>query len=156
MNHSDVTTAPGLGTAGPDGDLAVAERPPVLRPGGLADRIPVGRRGQLRALRRQLVQCDHAVQVAQRRALAAMRDESLTEAQRWDAVRRTRTLAWKVCREVLPLLSRVPPPMQAEPEFVECQRIAHALRRRTEAVLRDNANHTIDLIAAGQTNVRSI
>lgn len=116
------------------------------------DRMPVGRRGQLRTLRRQLVWCDHAVRAAQREAVRAMRDESLTESQRWDAVRRQRTLAWKVCREVLPLLSKVPPQLHAEPEYIDCQRAAHVLRRTTESVLRDNANFTVDLISASGTS----
>lgn len=134
----------------------VAARPPAA-PDDLGDavvelpqlgRMPVGRRGQLRALRRQLVWCDHAVRAAQREADRAMRDPDLDDGERWRAVRRLRALAWKVCREVLPLVGRVPAGLQAEPEFVECQRAAHALRRTTESALRVNASYTIDLVAA--------
>ncbi len=112
------------------------------------ERIPIGRRGQLRTMRRQLLWFDRAVRTAQRDADRAMRDETLTETQRWDVVRRQRALAWRVCQEVLPLLGRVPATLQAEPEFIECQRAAHVLRRTVEAVLRDNATHAIELMSA--------
>ncbi|CAN5127805.1 hypothetical protein BH23ACT9_BH23ACT9_14220 [soil metagenome] len=113
-------------------------------------RIPVGRTGQLRALHAQLVRCEQAVHDARRQAVSAMRDPDLLDAQRWQAVQQLRALAWKVCREILPLVGRVPLPLQAEPDYTECQRIAHALRRATEAALRDNANYTVDLVAAAQ------
>jgi hypothetical protein len=127
-----------------EADLGWDDGPDRLRP----TRMPVGRRGQLRALRRQLVWCDHAVRTCQREADRAMRDPDADDGQRWQAVRSLRALSWKVCREVLPLVSRVPPALQAEPEFVECQRAAHALRRTTESALRTNTGYTVDLIAA--------
>ena len=116
-------------------------------------RMPVGRRGQLRALRRQLVWCEHAVRAAQREADEAMRDADGDDAQRWQAIGKLRGLAWKVCREVLPLVSRVPVVLHAEPEFIECQRAAHSLRRTTEAALQRNANYTVDLVAAERSPV---
>jgi hypothetical protein len=110
-------------------------------------RLPVGRRGQLRALRQQLVWCDHTVRTAQRDLDRAMRDPDLEDDARWQAVRRLRTLAWKVCREVLPLVGRVPRALQAEPEYVECLRAVNALRRTTDAALAANAGHTATLLA---------
>lgn len=77
-----------------------------------------------------------------------MRDQELDEAGRWEAVRRLRAVAWKVVREVLPLVGRVPLALQAEPEFIECQRAMHVLRRTTESALKDNNDYTADLIAA--------
>ncbi len=126
-------------------DLASADEMDTMP---TVERIPIGRRGQLRTMRRQLLWCDRAVRSAQRETDRVMRDETLTEAQRWDVVRRQRSLAWRVCQEVLPLLGRVPATLQAEPEYIECQRAAHVLRRTVEAVLRDNATHTVDLMAA--------
>jgi hypothetical protein len=136
-----------LEAAEPPDDLVVdlaAGDPPVPRPG----RMPLGRRGQLRALRRQLVWCDHAVRVAQREADRAMRDPDLDDEARWAAVRRLRTLAWKVCREVLPLVGRVPPGLQAEGGGGECHRGKHVLLPTTEAALQVNASYTVDLVAA--------
>lgn len=111
-------------------------------------RAPVGRNGQLEALRRQLEWCDQALVVAQRETARAMRDQSLEEAERWAAVRRLRNLAWKVCREILPLVGRVPSSLQAHESFREVERVCHVLRRRTEEALRDNANWTVDLVVA--------
>lgn len=109
---------------------------------------PVGRRGQLQALRAQLEWCTHAVAVAQRQADTTMRDADAEESARWGAVRRLRSLSWKVCREVLPMVSRVPPALREHPEFREVERAAFALRRQTEDALRDNANYTVDLANA--------
>ncbi len=136
-----------LDRAGRHDDGQQADDPDLLRM-MRTEQLPVGRRGQLRALRRQLLWCDQAVKAAQREAVRSMRDEHLSEGDRWAAVRRQRTLAHKVTREVLPLLAKVPPQLQAEPEYIECQRAAHVLRRTTESALRDNANFTVDLIAA--------
>ncbi len=137
--------ADGAATGSPEIDLDdTGEVGSLTRPA----RLPVSRQGQLRALRRQLAWSDHALRTVQRETAAAMRDPDLDETGRWDAVRRLRALSWKVCREVIPLVGRVPLGLQAEPEFVECQRVAHALRRRTEDALRDNANYTVDLVAA--------
>lgn len=116
-----------------------------------AARLPVGRRGQLEALRRQLEWCEQAVALAQRDTARAMRDGSLPEGERWDAVRRLRTLAWKVCREILPLVGRVPPGLRSHESFRDVERAAHALRRRTEDALRDNANFTVDLVVAQES-----
>jgi hypothetical protein len=115
-----------------------------------ATSVPLGRLGQLRALHRQLVMCEHSVRVAQREAMSAMTDPDLPDGGRWAAVRRLRQLSWKVTREILPLVDRVPAGMHAEPAFVECRRAAHALRRTAESALRDHANLTVDLVAAAQ------
>lgn len=136
---------------------AVAPRPTDTdNPAGLPDRLrlPVGRRGQLGALHAQLVWCDEALRAAQAQAVAAMRDPRLDEAARWEAVRTLRALAWKVCREIIPLVGRVPLAMQGDPAYVECQRATHVLRRSTDAALRDNANFTVDLVAAAHEPVR--
>ena len=130
----------------PDSDLMIGPPDRV--------RVPVGRRGQLGALHAQLVWCDEAVRAAQAQAVAAMRDAALDEAARWAAVRTLRALAWKVCREIIPLVGRVPIAMQGDPAYVECQRATHVLRRSTEAALRDNANFTVDLVAAAHEPVR--
>lgn len=111
-----------------------------------AEPLPLGRRAQLRVLQQQLEWCDAAVRAAQRDAARAMRDQDLTEDQRWGAVRQLRGLAWKVCREVLPLVGRVPASLRSHPHFREVERAAHDLRRTTEDALRDNANYTVDLV----------
>jgi hypothetical protein len=113
---------------------------PQIRP------VPVGRRGQLAALHAQLVWCEEAVRKARQQTDTAMRNGEVEEGERWAAVRRLRGLAWKVCREVLPLVGRVPASLQRDPAYVECQRAAHSLRRETEAALRDNDNHTVSLV----------
>ena len=118
------------------------------------ERLPVGRRGQLSALHAQLVWCEEAVRAAQAQARQAMTDPRLDEGERWGAVRTLRALAWKVCREILPLVGRVPLAMQADPTYRECQRATHALRRATEDALRDNANFTVDLVAAAREPIR--
>lgn len=146
MQQELVMTGPPVAAPRGSEDLSLEALP---RPG----RLPVGRRGQLRALQRQLVWCDHAVRAAQRDADRVMRDPDIDDDQRWQAVGRLRGLAWKVCREVLPLVSRVPVVLQAEPEFIDCQRAAHALRRSTEQALQRNANYTVDLVAAEQLPV---
>lgn len=133
----------------------LTERPTIdltddgrLAPPPQSSTLPLGRRGQLETLRLQLEWCTHAVRVAQRQADTAMRSSELDTQQRWEAVRRLRNLAWKVCREVLPLTGRVPPALQAHPEFTEVMRATHELRRQTEDALRDNANYTVDLVSA--------
>lgn len=108
--------------------------------------LPLGRRAQLRVLQQQLEWCETAVRTAQRDAARAMRDQDLSEDARWTAVRKLRALAWKVCREVLPLVSRVPGSLRSHPHFREVERAAHELRRTTEDALRDNANYTVDLV----------
>lgn len=113
-----------------------------------ARRLPHGQQAQIRLLERQLVWCRTAVLDGQRRTAAAMRDDRLGDAERWEAVRALRALAWKVCREVLPLVGRVPANLRAHPDFLEVERACHELRRTTEDALRDNANHTVDLVTA--------
>jgi hypothetical protein len=61
------------------------------------------------------------------------------------AVRELRTLGYKVSREILPLLTRVPRGMRTGEAWRECERVGHAVRRAVEAVLRDNANYAVDL-----------
>lgn len=124
-------------------------------PGPGQRRLPVGRRGQLGALQAQLAWCDDAVRAAQAQARQAMVDPELDEAQRWAAVRNLRALAWKVCREIIPLVGRVPIALQADPAYIECLRATHVLRRSTEDALRLNANLTVDLVAAAQHPPRS-
>lgn len=113
-------------------------------------RLPVGRTGQLALLHDQLQRCDQVVQAARREAVSVMRDGEVEEGERWRAVQRLRTLAWKAVREILPLIDRVPSSLQGDPGFIECRRVGHVLRRTAEAALRDNANFTVDLVAAGQ------
>lgn len=112
--------------------------------------LPVGRTSQLALLQAQLEHCEAVVQSARRQAVGAMRDGEAEERERWAAVGRLRTLAWKAVREVLPLVDRVPPSLRGESGFHECRRAAHVLRRSAEAALRDNANFTVDLLAASQ------
>lgn len=108
-------------------------------------RAPVSREGQLTLLRRQLEWCDQAVVKAMRHTEQQMRRHDAEDDDRWVAVRQLRSLVWKVTQEILPLVSRVPPSLQQHPSYRDVQRVAHQLRRTTEAALRDNANHTIDL-----------
>ena len=113
-----------------------------------ATTLPVGRRAQLIALQQQLEWCEQAVIRTQRDADRAMRDSDLPDAERWQAVQRLRALSWKVCREVLPLISRVPPGLRDHDAFRGVEEAGHSLRRRTEDAMRDNANYAVDLVNA--------
>ena len=118
-----------------------------------ATTLPVGRRAQLLALRQQLEWCEQAVMAAQRDADRAMRNSDLSDDERWRAVQRLRALSWKVCREVLPLISRVPPGLRDHEAYRGVEEAGHSLRRRTEDAMRDNANYAVDLVNAANNRV---
>lgn len=111
-------------------------------------RMPVGRAGQLQVLRRQLSVCEQAISVAQKRLADSMVDEDGDDSRRWLAVRGSRAVVHKIQRQILPLVDRVPMWLRTDPEYVECQRVAHVLRRSAEAALRDSTNYTVDLVNA--------
>lgn len=127
--------------------------------GGIVDlrdgsrRTPLSRQGQLAMLEQQLRWCDDAVRTAQRETEYVMCHHDSEEADRWRAVRELRALVWKVSQEILPLVGRVPPALQAHPHYLEVLRAAHELRRSVEDALRDNANHTVDLAEAWDGDV---
>ncbi|WP_108664706.1 hypothetical protein [Euzebya rosea] len=118
-----------------------------------ATTLPVGRRAQLLALRQQLEWCEQAVMAAQRDADRAMRSSDLSDDERWRAVQKLRALSWKVCREVLPLISRVPPGLRDHEAYRGVEEAGHSLRRRTEDAMRDNANYAVDLVNAANDRV---
>ena len=118
-----------------------------------ATTLPVGCRAQLMALRQQLEWCEQAVMAAQRDADRAMRNNDLSDDERWRAVQKLRALSWKVCREVLPLISRVPPGLRDHDAFRGVEEAGHSLRRRTEDAMRDNANYAVDLVNAANDRV---
>ena len=125
------------------------------RPPAPPSRMPVGPDGQLAALQAQLHWCDQALQRAIRDTAQAMRSEQLSDAERWGEVRALRTIAWKVVREILPLLNRIPVTLHGTAAHSDCQRVGHQLRRRAESALANNANYTVDLLNAGSLQGRA-
>jgi len=107
--------------------------------------IPVGPDAQLLALAAQLARCEEIVADARDTARAAMRDPDLVAGERRAALGRLRTLVWRVCREILPLVHRVPPGLRAHRAYRDALRASEALRRACEDAMSDHANWQIDL-----------
>lgn len=130
------------------------EDPDATEVTATALRMPVGRAGQLQVLKRQLQWCDQTIAAARARVVDAMVDEDSDDSRRWAAVRGLRAVVHKIQRDILPLPDRVPVWLRTDPEYVECHRAAHALRRSAQAALREDANYSVDLISAQPLTAR--
>lgn len=122
--------------------------PPTVRrsPRDVHDQ-PVGRRGQLAALAAVLSRSASSLEDARQGARRAMVDEDLDDGRRRAAVGRLRTVAWRLRRDVLPLVDRVPAALRTDPGYTDCLRVAHALCRSVDAAMTENANDAINLAA---------
>lgn len=107
---------------------------------------PLGAAARLALLEAQLEAAEGHLQERTAEAAAAMTADT-PHGERWAAVQRARQAVWCVCRDLLPLVHRVPAGYREHPAFIDVLRAYHRLRRLCEAVLADQTNWVIDLAA---------
>lgn len=118
--------------------------PALERP---AQPLPLGAAGRLGLLAAQLRRGGQLLAERQAATAAAMTDEELDDAARHAALRALRATAWRLTRELLPLVHRVPPGYRTHPGYTDCLRAYHEVRRACEDARRDHANWRADLVA---------